>query len=98
MLFLEKYIPKKSLIESLRQEKTSLTISELQNRVLDSEWEEIYEKLRQKEDEIARLENEKTKLRNSVQSLKPYETFDAPLGSLKEFEKTSYFLGSIANQ
>jgi len=98
MQFLENYVPKQSLIKTLSQEKTSLTMSELENRVLDSDWEEIYEKLRQKEDDIARLENERTKLRSSVQSLKPYETFDAPLGSLKELEKTSYFLGSIANQ
>jgi V/A-type H+-transporting ATPase subunit I len=98
MQFLENYVPKQSLIKTLRQEKTSLTISELQNRVLNSDWEEIYEKLRQKEDDIARLENERTKLRSSVQSLKPYETFDAPLGSLKELEKTSYFLGSVASQ
>jgi V/A-type H+-transporting ATPase subunit I len=98
MQFLENYVPKQSLIKTLRQEKTSLTISELQNRVLNSDWEKIYEKLRQKEDDIARLENERTKLRSSVQSLKPYETFDAPLGSLKELEKTSYFLGSVASQ
>jgi V/A-type H+-transporting ATPase subunit I len=98
MQFLENYVPKQSLIKSLRKEKVSLSISELQDKVLDSDWEGIYEKLRQKDDELAKLENERTKLRSSVQSLKPYETFDAPLGSLKELEKTSYFMGSVANQ
>ena len=97
MLFLEKYVPKKSLIESLRQEKTSLSISEFQNKVLDSQWEEIYIKIRQKDDELSKLENERTKLKGSVQSLKPYETFDATLGCLKELDKTSYFLGSVAS-
>jgi V/A-type H+-transporting ATPase subunit I len=98
MQFLENYVPKQSLIKSLRQEKVSLTISELQNKVLDSDWEAIYEKLRQKDDKLAKLDNERTKLQSSVQSLKPYETFDAPLGSLKDLDKTSYFLGSVANQ
>ena len=60
--------------------------------------EELYERLRQKDDELVKLENERTKLKSSVQSLKPYETFDAPLGSLKELNKTSYFLGSVASQ
>jgi V/A-type H+-transporting ATPase subunit I len=98
MQFLENHVPKQSLIKSLCQEKVSLSIPELQNKVLDSNWEEIYIKLRQKDDEFAKLENERTKLLGSVQSLKPYETFDAPLNSLKELDKTSYFLGSVSKQ
>ena len=59
MQLLENYVPKQSLIKSLRQEKVSLTISELQNKVLDSDFEELYERLRQKDDELVKLENDK---------------------------------------
>lgn len=95
--FLEKYVPKQSLIKSLCQEKISLTMLELESKVLDSNWEEVYEKLKEKENELAKLENEKTKLEVSLENLKPYENFNAPLSSLKELKQTSYFLGSVGN-
>ena len=98
MQFLENYVPKKSLIKALREEKISLTMEELEAKVLDSNLEEIYEKVKQKDDELGKLENEETRLRGSAQSLKPYEDFDAPLGFLKELDETSYFLGSVASQ
>jgi len=98
MQFLEKYAPKQSLIKSLRQEKISLTMSELESKVLDSKWEEVYEKVKEKDNQLAKLENEKTKLEGSLENLKPYEAFNAPLGSLKDLKQTSHFLGSVANQ
>lgn len=96
--FLDNYVPKQSLIKSLRQEKLSLTMKELETKVLNSNWEEIYDQVKEREEKLAKLENEKTKLQGNVQSLKPYEAFNAPLSSLKEFKATSYFLGSVANQ
>lgn len=96
--FLNNYVPKQSLIKSLRQEKLSLTMEELENKVLNSNWEEVYDKVKGREEKLAKLENEKTKLQGNVQSLKPYEAFNAPLSTLKELKATSYFLGSVANQ
>lgn len=96
--FLNNYVPKQSLIKSLRQEKLSLTMEELENKVLNSNWEEVYDKVKEREEKLAKLENEKTKLQGDVQSLKPYEAFNAPLSTLKELKATSYFLGSVANQ
>ena len=98
MQFLENYMPKQSLIKSLREEKIALTMSELEAKVFDSNWEEIYEKVKEKENALTKLENEKTKLEGNLESLKPYEGFDAPLGSLKELRQTSHFLGSVSNQ
>lgn len=98
MQFLGNYVPKQSLIKSLREEKIALTMSELESKVLDSNWEEIYEKVKEKEDELAKIENEKTKLQGSLENLRPYETFNAPLSILKELNQTSYFLGSVSNQ
>ncbi|SFC78327.1 V-type ATP synthase subunit I [Clostridium uliginosum] len=96
--FLKDYVPKQSLIKSLRAEKLSLTIKELEEEVLNNNWESIYDKVKQQENKLAMLDNEKTKLQGNVQSLKPYENFNAPLGSLNELKMTAQFLGSIANQ
>ncbi|MBE6071119.1 MAG: V-type ATP synthase subunit I [Clostridium butyricum] len=96
--FLNDYVPKQSLMKTLRTEKLSLTMDELKEKVENSDWEAVYEKVKGKEENIAKLDNEKTKLQTAVASLTPYEAFDAPLSSLKELKETSYFLGSVANQ
>ena len=96
--FLQDYVPKQSGLQALRTGKLSVNFSELESKVESSNWEAIYDKVKSKDDELTKLENEKTKLQGIVQSLQPYESFDAPLGSLKELEETVYFLGSVANQ
>lgn len=96
--FLKDYVPKQSLMKTLRTEKLSLTMDELKEKVESSDWEAVYEKVKEKEEGLARLDNEKTKLQTAVSSLTPYEAFDAPLSLLKELKETSYFLGSVANQ
>ena len=96
--FLDNYVPKQSSFKALRQGKLALSLEELTKKVQEGNWEEIYDKVKAKEEEIAKLENEKTKLQGIVESLHPYESFDAALGSLKELKDTSYFLGSVSNQ
>lgn len=96
--FLKDYVPKQSLMKTLRTEKLSLTMDELKSKVESSDWESVYEKVKEKEEGLARLDNEKTKLQTAVSSLTPYEGFDAPLSLLKELKETSYFLGSVADQ
>lgn len=96
--FLQNYVPKQSMFQTLRSEKLSLSLSELEKKVKSSGWEAIYDKVKSKDEELTKLDNEKTKLQGIVQSLQPYENFDAPLGSLKDIEETVYFLGSISNQ
>ena len=77
--FLQDYVPKQSMLQALRSEKLSLSLSELEERVSSSGWEAIYDKVKSKDDELTKLDNEKTKLQGIVQSLQPYENFDAPL-------------------
>ncbi len=96
--FLKDYVPKQSLIKSLRTEKLSLTPKELEQRVINGEWESVYDRVKEKEHALASLDNEKTRLQGNVQSLKSYENFNAPLGCLDDLKVTEYFLGSIANQ
>lgn len=96
--FLKDYVPKQSLVKTLRTEKLSLTMDELKETVQSNDWEAVYKKVKEKEETLAKLDNEKTKLQTIVASLLPYEAFDAPLESLKDLKETSYFLGSVVNQ
>ena len=95
--FLENYLPKQSLIKSLSKEKITLTMSELKNKVLNGRLNEVFEKIREYEVLLTDLDNEKTKIKASVENLTPYLGFNAPLGSLKELKEVSYYLGSVPN-
>ena len=95
--FLENYLPKQSLIKSLSKEKISLTMSELKDKVLNGRLNEVFKKIREYEVLLSDLDNEKTRIKTSVENLTPYVGFNAPLGSLKELKEVSYFLGSVPN-
>lgn len=96
--FLEKYVPKQSLLKSLCKEKISLTMEELEKTVSDSNWEGIYDKVKSKDNKLTELENDKNKFKGYVENLQPYEKFDASLSSLEELRQTAYYLGSVSNQ
>ena len=55
--FLNNYMPKKSGLKALEDDKENLTIEELENKVKKSNWNEIYDKVKEKEDELNALEN-----------------------------------------
>ena len=65
--FLQDYVPKQSSFKALREGKISLSLSELESKVKSSKWEAIYDKVKSKDDELTKLENEKTKLQGIVQ-------------------------------
>lgn len=95
--FLKEYVPQKSMIKSMREGKRELTLKELENAVLNSPFDEICSKVKDKENELAALESEKSKLQTEIESLKLIENFDAPLESLNDL-KTPVFFGSIPKQ
>lgn len=95
--FLKEYVPQKSMIKSMREGKRELTLKELENAVLNSPFDEICSKVKDKENELAALESEKSKLQTEIESLKLIENFDAPLESLNDL-KTPVFFGSVPKQ
>lgn len=95
--FLKEYVPQKSMIKSMREGKRELTLKELEKAVLNSPFDEICSKVKDKENELAALESEKSKLQIEIESLKLIENFDAPLESLNDL-KTPVFFGSIPKQ
>ncbi|MGL4761327.1 MAG: V-type ATP synthase subunit I [Sarcina sp.] len=96
--FLKSYVAEIGGLKAMREGKQSLTLEELELNVTNSNWEEVYSKVKAVEVELAKLENEKTKLESEIETLKPVSKFDAPLGDVKSTKSTTVFLGSISKQ
>ena len=92
--FLKEYVPQKSGLQALKEGKVELTLKELEEKVLNSNWEAIFDKVKEKEAEFNKLDNEKTKLQSTIDSLSPWENFDASFEDLESLNIPT-FLGSI---
>lgn len=95
--FLEEYIPKKSGFKAMKEGKKELTLKEIEGQVLNSSWEEIYDKVKDKEDSINGLDNKITKLQTIIDTMTPWEKLDVSFKDLSSM-KTPHFLGSIPKQ
>ena len=94
--FLSKYVPKKSTLKALKEEKLTLTLDELENDVKSSNWLDSYEKAKKKEEELAKLDSQVTKLQSEIETLTPWEGLDVAFSELKTLKDTTYYLGTIA--
>ena len=95
--FLKSYVPPKSSIKAMKEGKKTLSASELEANVEKSDWEALYEKLKEKELHLSNLDNEKTRLEGENETLKPWEGLDCPFSEIRSL-KVPYFLGSVSNQ
>lgn len=94
--FLSKYVPRKSGLNALREEKLTLTLDELDERFKNSNWIASYDKVKEKEEELAKLDSQVTKLQAEIGTLTPWEDLDIAFSELKALKNTSYYLGIIA--
>lgn len=96
--FLNKYIPQKSGIKALMEGKRTLSFSEIDGLVEKSNWKQTYTSLKDKENLLSQLYNEKSKYETEIAFLKNWENFDASFKDLKNLKMVSYFVGTIAKQ
>ncbi|MGG7056865.1 V-type ATP synthase subunit I [Clostridium tertium] len=94
--FLNKYVPTKSGLKALREEKLALTLDELEEKVKPSNWTASYDKAKEKEEQLAKLDSQVTKLQAEIDILTPWQNLDVPFSELKTLKNTSYYLGTIA--
>lgn len=94
--FLNKYVPTKSGLKALREEKLALTLDELEEKVKSSNWTASYDKAKEKEEQLAKLDSQVTKLQAEIDILTPWQNLDVPFSELKTLKNTSYYLGTIA--
>lgn len=95
--FLEQYVPQKSGLQAMKEGKRVLTLSELETQVMNSNWEEICNKVKAKEEKLAELDSQKTKLEAAIDSMTPWEKLDVSFEELNSM-KTPHFLGTIPKQ
>ena len=96
--FLTHYMPKKSGLKALEDDKENLTIDELENAVKNINWNEIYCKVKEKEDELHSIESKITKLEGEIEVLTPWQALDISFEALNELNMVSTFVGSISKQ
>ena len=60
--FLKGYVPQKSGLKAMKEGKKSLSQKELQDKVLNSNWHEVYDKVKEKELQLIELDNAKKKM------------------------------------
>ena len=94
--FLTNYMPKKSGLKALEDDKEDLTIDELDSAVKNINWNEIYEKVKLKEDELHNIESQITKLEGEIEVLTPWQALDISFEALNELKTVSTFIGSIS--
>ena len=94
--FLSKYVPKKSGLKALREEKLTLTLEELEEKFKSYNWLDSYGKAKKKEEELAKLDSQVTKLQSEIEALIPWEGLDIAFSELRSLKNTSYYLGTIA--
>ncbi|MDD6770225.1 MAG: V-type ATP synthase subunit I [Inconstantimicrobium porci] len=95
---LKGYVPKEGMLSSVLNDKKVISYKDLKESVEQGEWKNIYHSLKEKDDKISELNNEKSKNETDIEGFKPWQNFDAPLSMLKELKETSYFVGSCAVQ
>ncbi|MPQ42832.1 V-type ATP synthase subunit I [Clostridium tarantellae] len=96
--FLTQYVPKESGLKALQDNRQSLTMEQLEDKIKNSNWEKVYKKVKEKEEHLSSLESKITKLEGEIDVLRPWVSLDAPFKSLKDLKSTSYFIGTIAKQ
>ena len=65
--FLNSYMPKKSGIKALEDDKEYVTIDELDKKVESSNWLDIYTKVKKEEEKLTSLENKIVKLQGEIE-------------------------------
>ena len=84
-------MPKKSGLKALEDDKENLTIDELENAVKNINWNEIYCKVKEKEDELHSIESKITKLEGEIEVLTPWQALDISFEALNELNMVVNF-------
>lgn len=95
---LKPYAPKESLIKSLTDDKLEIEYAELKNLVSSSNWEKIYNELKDINSQISSLDSEYLKC---VSDIELNQCWDKLEGRIKDYTNLNYvtcIFGSISNQ
>lgn len=95
---LQEHIPEKSGLSTFLEDKKSLSYEVVKSKMESSEWKAIFSNLKEKENHINELLNEKTKLESEAEGLKGWIKLDIPFSDLKNLNMVIPYVGVISKQ
>ncbi|MGH4118720.1 V-type ATP synthase subunit I [Clostridium sp.] len=90
-----KHAEKEGAIKSLVKGKNLLNYDELETLAKKSNYEENYKKIKDKDSELTKMKNEKTKINTEIEALTPWKTLDATFNDLKQLKSSVFLMGSL---
>jgi V/A-type H+/Na+-transporting ATPase subunit I len=92
---LSNYSDKPGMLKGLKQGKKSLNYQTVEEINHQWNWKEIYEVLRNKENDITKIKNIISKLSSSIEELAPWSNLDISLSDVNSLKNTVNFIGSL---
>jgi V/A-type H+-transporting ATPase subunit I len=90
-----KYTEKEGTIKSLVKGKSLLNYEELETLAKKSNYSENYEKLKEKDNALLQMKNEKSKINSEKEVLTPWISLDATFKELKSLKSSIFLMGSL---
>lgn len=90
-----KHSEKEGAIKSLVKGKTLLNYEELEALAEKSNYEEIYERLKEKDNALIDIKNEKAKINSEIEVLTPWVPLDTTFNDLKSLKSSIFLMGSL---
>ena len=90
-----KYTEKEGTIKSLVKGKSILNYEELESLAKKSNYKENYEKLKEKDNELLQMKNEKSKINSEIEVLAPWISLDATFKELRALKSSTFLMGSL---
>lgn len=90
-----KYTEKEGNIKSLVKGKSLLNYDELETLAKKSNYSENYKKLKEKDNDLIQMKNEKAKIISEIEALTPWMSLDVPFEDLLALSSTTFLMGSL---
>ena len=90
-----KHSEKEGAIKSLVKGKTLLNYEELETLAEKSNYKEIYERLKEKDNALINMKNEKSKINSEIEVLTPWISLDTTFNDLKSLRSSIFLMGSL---
>ncbi len=90
-----KHSEKEGAIKSLVKGKSTLNYEELETLAKKSNYSENYKKLKDKDNDLLEMKNEKTKINSEIEVLAPWISLDTAFNDLKSLNSSIFLMGSL---
>lgn len=92
---LMKHEEKQGMIKSLVKGKSSLNYEELETLAKRSKYSENYNNLKEKDNAMIQMKNEKSKINSEIEVLSPWKSLDASFNELRSLSSSVFLMGSL---